>query len=66
MKIPRVTEEQMLRIVEEERGLSCRVGPPLAGILSLPTKRGSGTGGRRAPKPKTRIGKLKAFSAGNV
>ena len=65
MKIPRLTEEQMLRVVEEERGLSCRVGPPLAVILNLPAERGINAGARRAAKPKARIGKLKAFSAGN-
>lgn len=66
MKIPRLTEEQMLRIVEDERGLSCRVGPPLAVILNLPAKRGVSASARRVAKPKARIGKLKAFSAGNV
>lgn len=57
------TEEQMLRFVEEERGVSIRVGPPLSQFTGGAGKQGKQRKRLAGRGVKTSVLKPKAFSA---
>ncbi len=57
------TEEQMLRFVEEERGVSIRVGPPLSLFTGKASKQAQRSKRLANRGVKTSVLKPKAFSA---